>query len=286
MDVKVISWCFYVDMKNIERLCEYLVGLKCNQRAARWWFPEWQCRLYYDSTTLNDYPVIKKYIENVCYNGIPMIEMIPCRIGYPCINERYRPFFEKNITACIVRDIDSILSKIDADHVNNWLYNTNFKIFKYLEYQMPLDYAMGGGIAIRGNLNNEDKYIKPVSVIRGDDELLLKNILRKNNIKESDSMTIITRMSCSGIYYIFNGNLKNSPKEQEILWMIPFYDSWLGYAYKYHGCQFLKDVNHLEDIITFSKCTPIKKELIGHHWYHYNNNINNLNIETHVTWVR
>lgn len=178
MTTKIISWCFFVNFKNIDRLSEYLVGLKCNQRAARWWFPGWQCRLYYDANSLNKAPLIKEYIQNICNNGIPTIEMIPVREGYPCITERYRPLFEPNVSACMVRDVDSILSKLDADYVNEWFNNTDLKLFKYREHLMPHDRIMGGGITVRGHLLNEDLHIKPVKRSKGDDEVMLDEVIK------------------------------------------------------------------------------------------------------------
>ena len=284
MDTKVISWCFFVNLENISRLGEYLVGLKCNQRAARWWFPGWQCRLYYDAKGLSCFQIIKTYIENICNNGTPAIEMLPVREGYPSINERYRPLFDPNVSVCIVRDIDSILSKPDADRVNDWLNNSTCKVLKYREHYMRPDYVMGGGICVKGHFLNEQKYIKPCSAKKGDDERMLCNLLKDS---EPAIQTMVTRMTESGIYYIFDGNKFKPPCCQELLWLIPFYDVTAGFAEYYRDDQLhMKNPESITEIVEFSKKFPIKRELIGHHWFHHKTTIDNTKLDTNEEWIR
>lgn len=298
--MKVISWCFYFDCVNVSRFAEYLVGLKCNQRAARFWFPDWHCRLYYDAESVKDHPCIWNFIRDVCMNGSPQIELIPKRLDYPIMTERYRPFFEPGISVTIVRDIDSVLSKVDADCVNKWFYESSSHILQYREIKMGLDYVMGGGIGFRGSLDplEEIKYIQRLnshggvptsptnkkSTVRGYDEEILSFFIR-DKFSLDDRKIVTTRMTQTGLYYLYDGSgdLSDNPSDYEILWAVPFYDARLGYAcyYSKEHC-YLEDPQKIDEIVKFVENFPIKRELTGVHWCHHKDKIDQIK----TCWVR
>lgn len=261
--MKVISWCFYVNPSNIKRLPEYLVGLKANKIAARWWFNDWKCRLYYDPLNLENYPEVGEYVKEICQNDLPVIEMIPVRKNYPLITERYLPFFEKDIQVSIVRDIDSILSYTDSCIVNKWLTESDSKVLRYLEYKMKL-FTMGGGIAVRGSFPPELDFTKVIDQIqyvgcvpiRGYDEDVMSDFftsaVEKNII--NDVYTIYTRMTENGIYYVKD--------TLQILWMIPFYETETGCAHKLENGKYKKVKTDATLSVIFSKERKVKSDLL------------------------
>jgi hypothetical protein len=44
--------------------------------------------------------------------------------------ERYHVFFDSNIHVSVVRDVDSILTKLDADIVNNWINDERYDVLE------------------------------------------------------------------------------------------------------------------------------------------------------------
>jgi hypothetical protein len=179
MERKVISWCLYVD--NFSRLPEYLAGLRCNQRAARWYFPDWKLRLY-----VNGSLCVKEFVNEVAQFGSPEIELVPCRDGANPMVERFRVFLDDSVDVSIVRDLDGILSKQDACRVNAWLDDDQSNVLAYREHEMSYK-AMGGGIgikhrAVRGN----DLAIRVVHTQgRGQDEPLLDRFLQRMKCRKS-----------------------------------------------------------------------------------------------------
>ncbi len=250
---RIISWSLYINSKYIHRLGEYLFGLKCNIQAAKKWVPTFKCRLYYHSS-VQDNLNIWQYVVDLCKD----VEMIKVREGYPTETERYRPLFEDH-EVTIVRDIDSILSKTDADYVNEWLQSSS-KIFYYSEYMMDHK-PMGGGVGVKGKLLNEALYIKPVRYNRGDDEDVLANILDL----EKDKLIIYTRMSDNGVYYTY--------PELMLLWTVPFYDALSGMLYNYDGCENLE--HDVDQILNYVIENNIKDEHINAHDYHFD-----------IDWIR
>jgi len=253
--VKVISWCFYFDKKNKDRLAEYLLGLKCNQRAARYWFPGWQLRLYYDQTMK---PAIKEYIEEICKHGYPNIEMIPTREGYNPMVERYRPFFDPEVEVCAARDIDSILSKTDANYIQDWLNNNDSDILSYKEHMQHDHTCMGGGITVKTRVFKkigEIFFATPdKKFARGIDERQLIEFLKYGKRKN-----IITRMTAEGIYTVKDNN--ELPEKSKLLWNIPFFDSSHGYIFNYPNLDWLMDAS-VSEIVEFVRTMKIRREHI------------------------
>lgn len=250
---RIISWSLYINPNYIYRLGEYLFGLKCNIEAAKKWFPTFKCRIYYHSS-VEKHSSIWQYVLNLCQE----IEMIKVRSGYPTETERYRPLFEDH-EITIVRDIDSILSKTDADFVHEWI-NTPTKILIYSEYKMK-NKPMGGGVCVKGNLLNEELYIKPTFYNRGDDEDVLANMLDL----EKDKTIIYTRMTDNGIYYLY--------PDTKLLWTVPFYDADRGMLYNYDNCDNLE--YDVDKILGYVIDHNIKDEHVNSHNYHFS-----------IEWVR
>lgn len=281
--MKVISWCFYVDEKsNKERLPEYLFGLKCNQRAARFWFPDWTLRLYVD-VSVSEHPSVFNYLFDICEYGSPKIEMIPCRNGFNPTVERYRPFFEPGVQVCLARDVDSILSKTDANYVQSWLDGAygEVDILCYREYMQFTYTCMGGGIAVKcAKFEGLDDtfYATPcLKYERGIDEKQLKNLLAGKKTHH-----ILTRMTGEGIYCVPT-YLKTKPCESKLLWTIPFFDAPKGYAYNYESCKWLiLTETTIDQIVEFVKTLQIRREHIGAHWIQHSEKI----LHTTTEWIR
>lgn len=217
---KVICFCFYDYEKYRNRWVEYLVGLKINTKISKILFPDWSIRLYTRITNDN----IRMYIDNFCIeNNIENIIIPPNE--NPMIY-RFTSFFDKNIDVCIIRDIDSILSIIDYNYVNEWL-NTEKTVLIYKEHLQGTNDGMGGGIGIKPKkLNINVKFISYDSQDRGYDESELSRLLK--NISTNDKMIVYTRMTYCGSYFILN-DLDKNPTECIILWTNPYYYTNDGY---------------------------------------------------------
>ena len=280
---KVISWCFFVDEKAKIRLPEYLFGLRCNKIGAELWFPDWHLRLYIDKSVYK-YPSVLKFIIDICYSKKgPKIDLLLCREGFNPTIERYRPFFDKDVEICIARDIDSILSKTDAEYVDRWLsgeYGDDVDILCYREYMQPNDFCMGGGIGIKTKKFSDLStvfYATPLEIFdRGIDEPQLKTLMSYGKTKH-----IVTKMTASGIYCILN-YMYEKPSESEILWNVPFFDTTNGYLYEYNGCDCLAD-SEIDLLVEIVKKIKIRLEHTHPHCEEHLKNIrNNINDQ----WVR
>ena len=264
---KIISWCFYVDPNNARRLPEYLLGLRCNQRAARMWFRDWELRLYIDETVRAN-PKVAEFIKSTTEYGWPSIEVIQCRAGVNPMVERYRPMLENDVAVCLARDIDSILSKTDADLVDKWLADDGSDVLRYREYQMMCKWAMGGGVGVKTRaFKGVD--IAEVPLItkqgRGHDESALAKMLMK--IPEARQTEIITRMLLNGVYCFYQPDSANT-KEAKVLWPTPFFDCYNGYADNKRENWRLKDASH-DVVVLFCEEAKIRREHMGGHWDHH-----------------
>jgi len=260
---RVISWCLYVDTFDVKRLPEYLVGLRCNQRAARFWFPGWELRLYVARSHARE-NAVWDYIENLAKNGDPPIRIIECDPEKHPMTERYRPFFDPDVRVCIVRDLDSILTKTDADLVNDWLCDSQYDVLQYTEYLMGDNAIMGGGVGFKqcGKYSNNGYFYTPDKRGRNYDEIPLARCML-DLIPRNRWKTHVTRMTKSGAYYLFDKSSASS-QECEILWTVPFFDAKQAVAYQYPGMKFLKKAS-LESIVEFCDNFTIRREHINVH---------------------
>lgn len=282
---RVISWCLYVDSSDVSRLPEYLVGLKCNQRAARLWFPGWELRLYVARSHPQE-NAVWEFVEKIAKHGDPVIRIIECDPEKHPMTERYRPFFDPNVRVCIVRDLDSILSKTDADLVNEWISDPQYDVLQYREYLMGNNSIMGGGVGFKtkglGPLrgfkrcdkfqdqgdsfltNLQDKYFNtPNKRGRNYDEIPLARCML-DLVFRHRWKTHVTRMTKTGAYYLMP-KTGLAPRECEILWTVPFFDAEHAEAFRYPGMKFLETAS-LECIADYSENFPIRREHTGAHW--------------------
>lgn len=261
--MNVISWCFFVNRYNTSRLPEYIFGLRCNQRAASIWFPQWKLQLYIDKTVSHSCPEVFQYITEIC-NEEPKIDIIECRDGFNPTVERYRPFFDSNVNICLARDIDSILSQTDAKYVEQWLNGDfgNVDILCYREYKQPSTTCMGGGIAIKPQHFLSEGGSTPFLATpyqrftRGVDETQLEKLL-----EVTKSHHIVTRMTSEGIYCIPVDFEKTKAVDSQILWTIPFFDALNGYAHNYPNNDWLEYAT-TDKKVEFVKQLTIKDEHI------------------------
>lgn len=266
---KLISWCLYVDPENLRRLPEYLVGLRCNQRAARRWFPGWKLRLYVNSS-LNDQPEVAEFVRDVSQYGTPEIELVQCREGKNPMVERFRALLEPDVDVCLVRDVDSILSKSDADRINAWLADDESDVFRYREYQMDCKWSMGGGMAGKnrafvGHFSpNEAPSTDKLG--RGEDEPVLANMLK--HIPQSRQTEQVTRMLENGVYLFYSGDPRTPPSKSEVLWPVPFFDCLNGYADNHPDQCWLRNATQ-QGIVKWCETTRIRREHTGGHYEHH-----------------
>lgn len=243
---KIISYCLYDTINhNLNRFPEYLVGLLLNIKVKEILFPDWKIKLYIK--ILN--PLILSYITEISKkHDIELINVHKER--HPMI-ARYEPFIDKTIDICIVRDLDSILSKTDKRYIEYWLHNHNKYILNYKEYMQNKNCAMGGGLGIKvqklklwdklpyiGVNSYNDEYNK-------DEEYLYHKILKKVNKKYKTF--VITRMSEYGNYYIKNKELL--PTSSDVLWLTTFTNLCEIESYFFEINEMLKNVSKKYDSI-------------------------------------
>lgn len=240
---KVISWALYLTKNG--RFHEYLMGLKANHMAVQLWFPDWELVLYIDDTIDND---VLEYIKS--FND-PPFKTILCPNDRNMMVERYRPFLDPKIDISIARDLDSILSKVDADNLNKFIADDSKDAMYYREYQM--DSPMGGGMACKKNII---KYIDTITRHFAD-EPLLEYIT--NRYVPVDRRTIYTtRMLENGVYHLID-NTEQKPIECQILWTIVFCSGYKLDEY----CILDKVFNDIRDMIKY-----VKKEGVSYKYLH------------------
>ena len=274
---KVISWCLYLDPENKRRLPEYLVGLRCNQRAARFWFPGWDLKLYIDKS-VNKSKDVAQFVKDITEFGYPKIEVIECREGINPMLERYRPFFDDDVAVCIARDVDSILGKADADLVNKWIKQDEFDVLRYREYEMPCKWSMGGGIGVKTRAFANKEKMREVPRIkllgRGHDEPALAEMLEY--IPGKRHFEVLTRMLDNGVYCF----VANDPEKAIVLWNVPFFECECGYLQNELRTAWL-DYASQNEVVKFCADYKIRREHIGAHWDHYRSVIIN-----NAEWIR
>lgn len=272
-DLNVISWCLFINtaFDAWSRLPEYLFGLKCNQRAARVWFPGWQLRLYIDASVTENSSVYN-YVSDIARYGEPQIELIPCREGCNPMIERHRPFADQRVNVCLVRDLDSILSRTDAEIVQHWMNDTNYDVLRYREYQQSRNLAMGGGIAIKCHTLPldlkipTDKYWQ-----RGHDENVLATLLTIHTDHQRHYV-LATRMADNGTYFLLDHNREDvlccRPDECHILWPMPFFYCENGFLHQCAGNEWLECAS-LEKMVEYLQTFSIRREHTGSHHKHH-----------------
>lgn len=276
---KLISWCLYVDPDNLQRLPEYLMGLKCNQRAARMHFPDWKLRLYVDKT-LDQCPEMADYVRDLAHYGTPEIDLVQCREDSNPMVERFRALLDDTVDVVLVRDVDSILSRTDADLVNAWLEDDDddIDVFRYREYQMNCRWSMGGGMG--GRTRAFASHLDHLDVVkkrgRNQDEGVLAQML--SHIPLERQREVITRMTCEGTYMMMD-SMHKQPKDCTVLWAVPFFDGERGWGYECHPE--LRGAT-VPQVVEWCKGASIRREHTGAHYEHHRDTI----VKKTEGWVR
>lgn len=68
-----------------------------------------------------------RFVSDVCGDKV---EIVDCRPMMHPMVERYHVFFDRDVDVSIVRDVDSILTKLDADVVNNWINDERYDVLE------------------------------------------------------------------------------------------------------------------------------------------------------------
>lgn len=123
--------------------------------------------------------------------------------------ERYRGLVEQDVDVCIVRDLDSILSKSDANRINAWLKDDGSDVFRYREYRMAYEWSMGGGMAGENRAFVHEFLVTTApstsQLGRNFDERILASMFE--HIRFSRQTVVTTRMLKNGVYMICSGNI-------------------------------------------------------------------------------
>lgn len=135
--MKVISFSVFGSDKK------YREGLLKNIAASKYIYPDRKVIAYCDRQNFNE---IQKKItdENValiCYQEISN--------GLEGAIWRYIPALDPNVTVAIFRDADSVITKREAEAVNEWLAST-FDVHLIRDHPYHTSPIMGGMFGIRG----------------------------------------------------------------------------------------------------------------------------------------
>ncbi len=105
----IISFSLY---GNLPKYCE---GAIKNVLLHKVYFPDWICRVYYNSS------VPKEYLERLKEVGAQVIDMSESNINEYGMFWRFLPYDDKNVLRFLVRDTDSRLSMREKYAVDDWI---------------------------------------------------------------------------------------------------------------------------------------------------------------------
>jgi hypothetical protein len=218
-------------------------------------------------------------VREIAEFGLPKIELVSSREKCNQAVERYRAFVDVDVDVCLVRDIDSILSKTDSDLVNNWLMDPTSDILRFWEYKMCFGMCMGGGIGLKKRSMRSIQSIPFTErKTRGEDEQILNSILK--NVEKSGETVVATRMLDNGTYCLFFENIANQDEDNAIiLWTTPFFDLKKGYASSRKENSWLEEST--ENCVLFCKEQVVRREHVGAHLEQHREKIINCS-----KWIR
>lgn len=180
---------------------EYLLGALANIQERDKHFPEYTLEYYIDQN-LSDLAVVK-YISLQKSVSIIWKTYIDFATSVQWRYERLHKDHEKD-DIILFRDVDSVLTALDAKIVNEWLQESNYPILTYKEYKMKYLCA-GGGLSINYNIMNHtlkptDEDEKNNRDSRALDEKMIHDFLLP--IKDQ-CKTHLVRSDNLGRYYLF-----------------------------------------------------------------------------------
>lgn len=232
MSKLVISFSLFLDPKWKCRHHEYLLGVLANVQARDRYFSDFELWFFTD-VKLKHNPIIRYVMKQ--YDRVKFL-FKPFRDYKEAVQWRFIPIFHrvinKTMKAVLVRDVDSVLTELDAHFITTWLNNeTSPPLLLYREYIMSY-LVCGGGFNIHfsrfrellgnrfdfvqyttrlnPNASNQDYLNQPRNQEtsmdlklqeRGYDERKLDAAVQ--NIPESYRETIILRMDVWGRYQLF-----------------------------------------------------------------------------------
>lgn len=268
---KVVSWCIYYDDSSTAsgaRFSEYLMGFRYNVAAMAKWFPEWEGRLHLSSPIKEELPELWNALVDIIGDSkqIKLYDYMEEWGNWHPMMTRYMPLFDPKVAVCAVRDIDSIIGKLDKEHLDAWM-QSDAQSHGYREWQMPRNGTMGGGLTVR-NLPLDNDLIEQFRIRpktgRGVDEGFIRFLFSDSGpLSFYSHEEVITRMNCSGTYH-FLTHPWEEPCESPILWPVPFYGSWNGWLCELPGWEWLYYAP-VKKVIEVVMKLPLNSDALHHH---------------------
>ena len=139
-----ICYSLFLSEEYKPRHWEYLTGAILNIDARNRYFPGF-ILVYYIDEKLKDHPAIQLITKLADPSTVQLI-FCPCNSFVEAVQWRQRKL--KHRDPCdgliLIRDIDSLLTQLDADLVQHWQQNSSAPLLVYHEYLMSFISAGGG----------------------------------------------------------------------------------------------------------------------------------------------
>lgn len=232
----------------------YLYGLRANHMASKLWFKDYELWLYIDKS-VKEHDYLMKYISSFTE---PSFVIKDCSPKHHPMFERYRPMIDDSVDITVCRDIDSVLSKEDADNINAFIEREDKDVFCYQEYMMSL-WSMGGGFCIKKGIIKE--WTQVYGIDRDRDEEPLHDLIEKYTTEER-RIIVKTRMFDNGVYCLIDSE-EDKPKNCKILWAFPTIKMVENLIPFFHRCNGIE--RYVNDIINrLMRITDEKIDVLLH----------------------
>jgi len=215
--MKTISYSFFLS-GTISSFGKYIIGVVETIESRNIFFPNWNISIYYDYTVINNkygYQVLQwlKTQKDVDLHLVKDMEEYPIYVkaGYRFLSRENPVLF---------RDLDSPLTLLDSDNVENWL-NSSEKVLQYYSVPNNTSFA-GGGTGIKDITLSDYQFFVSNSLskfkqlynadkdARNFDEWYL-SIELKDSLKLSIPMVLIKKGSLRGRWYMEKDISKKNP---------------------------------------------------------------------------
>ena len=152
---KVASFCLY------GRKVTYIVGMKQNIILGKKHFPDWEIRIYHNSTVPENYITEYKELGAICI----LCENIgENKLNWEGMFWRWLPWNDESVNIWISRDADSRLSEREAKITNEWI-TSGKTLHTIRDHKCHYNYIMGGMFGINNNLFRQKYKINSVTEI-------------------------------------------------------------------------------------------------------------------------